>query len=106
MAIYHLHAKIIGRAHGKSSIAKSAYTSGGTVGVRSIVGSAAYRAGDILGDKRHNLTHDFTAKSGIVYTNILLPENAPSEFANRPHRTRSPRARETRDKNACRRYES
>ena len=83
MAIYHLHAKIIGRSSGRSSIAKSAYTSGGTVGVRSIVGSAAYRAGDILGDERHNLTHDFTSKSGIVYTNILLPENAPAEFKDR-----------------------
>lgn len=83
MAIYHLHAKIIGRSSGRSSVAASAYTSGGTVGVRSIVGSAAYRAGDILGDKRHNLTHDFTSKSGIVYTNIFLPENAPADFKDR-----------------------
>ncbi|MCL2410314.1 MAG: MobA/MobL family protein [Treponema sp.] len=83
MAIYHLHAKIIGRSHGRTITAKSAYTSGRRISVRSIVGSAAYRAGDILSDERHNLTHDFTSKSGIVYSNILLPENAPSEFQNR-----------------------
>ncbi|MCL2410463.1 MAG: MobA/MobL family protein [Treponema sp.] len=83
MAIYHLHAKIIGRARGRTATSASAYTSGGVVRVRSIVGSAAYRAGDILGDQRHNLTHDFTSKSGIVYTNIFLPENAPAEFKDR-----------------------
>ncbi|MCL2410849.1 MAG: MobA/MobL family protein [Treponema sp.] len=83
MAIYHLHAKIIGRAHGRTATSASAYASGGVLGVRSIVGSAAYRSGDILGDQRHNLTRDFTSKSGVVYTNILLPDNAPVEFKDR-----------------------
>lgn len=83
MAIYHFHAKIIGRANGRSSVAKSAYTSGGVVSVRSVIGSAAYRAGDILEDERQNITHDFSEKSGVVYSDILLPDNAPKEFKDR-----------------------
>ena len=29
------------------------------------------------------MTHDYTRKGGVVYTEILLPDNAPSEYANR-----------------------
>jgi hypothetical protein len=66
MAIYHCHLQIINRASGRSSIA-----------------AAAYRSGEKLRNERDGLTHDFTKKSGIVHTEILLPENAPAGFASR-----------------------
>ena len=60
MAIYHCSAKIIGRSSGRSA-----------------VGSAAYRAGERLENERDGITHDYTKKSGVVYTEIIAPENAP-----------------------------
>ena len=60
MAIYHCSAKIIGRSSGRSA-----------------VGSAAYRAGERLENERDGITHDYTKKSGVVYTEIIEPENAP-----------------------------
>ena len=66
MAIFHFSAKVIGRASGRSS-----------------VGAAAYRAGERLHDERLDRDHNFTNKSGVVHSEILLPENAPEEFADR-----------------------
>lgn len=63
MAIFHCSAKVIGRASGRSA--------------------AAYRAGERLHDERLDRDHDFTNKSGVVHSEILLPENAPEEFADR-----------------------
>jgi MobA/MobL family len=60
MAIYHFSVQIIGRSSGKS-----------------VVAAAAYRAGDILLDKRTGITHNYTRKQGVYETRILLPENAP-----------------------------
>lgn len=86
MATYHFHLQIIGRASGRSTVATSAYTSGSSVKVvyvRSIINSAAYRASEKLEDISQNITHDFTRKSGVVYSDILLPENAPESFKDR-----------------------
>lgn len=66
MAIYHCSIKIIGRSDGKSAIA-----------------SSAYRSGEKLYDDRTGLTHDFTKKRGVVFTEISLPAHAPPEYANR-----------------------
>lgn len=66
MAIYHLSVQVIGRASG-----------------RSVVAAAAYRAGERLNDERLDRDHDFTNKSGVVYSEILLPEGAPERFSDR-----------------------
>jgi len=67
MAIYHLHAQIIKRSAGRSSVA-----------------AAAYRAGEKLHNEYDGITHDYTRKSGVVHSEIMLPQNAPKEFQNRP----------------------
>lgn len=66
MAIYHLHVKVIGRAAGSSAVA-----------------SAAYRAASRLRDERLDRPHDFTAKRGVVYSEVLLPQNAPEAWSDR-----------------------
>ncbi len=64
MAIYHCSIKIIGRGKGKSAVA-----------------AAAYRAGQIITNEYDGVTHDYTRKGGVVHTEILLPDNAPPEYA-------------------------
>ncbi len=66
VAIYHCSIKIISRGKGKSAVA-----------------SAAYRSGESLTNDYDGVTHDFTRKRGIVYTEILLPTHAPPEFSDR-----------------------
>jgi len=66
MAIFHLTVKYISRGKG-----------------RMVVSAAAYRSGERLHDNYYGITHDFTGKRGIVYTMILLPENAPHKFYDR-----------------------
>src|ERR1041385_5003903 len=60
MAIYHLHAKVIGRKSGSSAVA-----------------SAAYRSGSRLRNQRLDRSHDFSEKRGVVHSEVMLPENAP-----------------------------
>ena len=66
IAIYHLQIKIISRGAGRSAVA-----------------AAAYRAGERITNERDGITHDYTRKSGIIHTGILLPENAPPEYKDR-----------------------
>ena len=66
MALYHFSAKIIGRAAGRSAVA-----------------AAAYRAAERLHDERLGRDHDFTAKAGVVHSEILLPEGAPERWRDR-----------------------
>jgi len=66
MAIYHCSIKIISRGKGKSAVA-----------------AAAYRSGETLTNEYDGITHDYTRKGGIAYTEILLPDNAPREYADR-----------------------
>lgn len=66
MAIYHLSIKIISRGKGKSTVAAS-----------------AYRSGEKIKNEYDGIVHDFKRKGGIAHTEILLPQNAPQEFANR-----------------------
>ena len=60
MAIYHLSAKIVSRAAG-----------------RSVVAAAAYRSGESLYDRRTAQTFDYTQKSGVEHSEILAPPEAP-----------------------------
>jgi Ti-type conjugative transfer relaxase TraA len=66
MAIYHLHVKVIGRKSGSSAVA-----------------SAAYRSGTRLRDERLGRDQDFSAKRGVVHSEVMLPENAPKEWSDR-----------------------
>lgn len=61
MAIYRLSATVISRAKGRSSIA-----------------AAAYRSGSQLSDERTGLVHDYTRKSDIQHSEILVPAGAPA----------------------------
>jgi Ti-type conjugative transfer relaxase TraA len=66
MAIYHLHVKVIGRKSGSSAVA-----------------SAAYRSGSRLRDERLGRDQDFSAKRGVVHSEVMLPENAPEGWSDR-----------------------
>ncbi|RWM39407.1 Ti-type conjugative transfer relaxase TraA [Mesorhizobium sp.] len=66
MAIYHLHVKIIGRKSGSSAVA-----------------SAAYRSASRLRDERLDRSHDFSAKCGVVHSEVMLPENVPEIWSDR-----------------------
>ena len=66
MATYHLHVKVIGRAAGSSAVA-----------------SAAYRSGSRLRDERLDRSHDFSKKTGVVHSEVMLPEGAPEHLSNR-----------------------
>ena len=66
MSIYHCSIKIISRSSGRSAVA-----------------SAAYRSGEKLLNEETGILHDYTAKSGVVLSEILLPEHAPAVYRNR-----------------------
>ncbi len=66
MAIFHLSCKVISRGNGKSAVA-----------------AAAYRSGEKITNEYDGETHDYTKKGGIFSTAILLPPNAPKEYADR-----------------------
>lgn len=66
MAIYHFSAQVISRASGRSAVA-----------------AAAYRAAARLEDERAERAHDFTAKVGVVHSEVLLPAGAPAAWADR-----------------------
>lgn len=55
----------------------------GRTGGKSAVAASAYRSGEKLMDEETGLVHDFTRKGGVVLSEILLPENAPDEYADR-----------------------
>ena len=66
MAIFHVRMQVIGRSSGRSAVA-----------------AAAYRAAERLHDERIERDHDFTAKVGVVHSEILLPEGAPERWRDR-----------------------
>lgn len=66
MAIYHLEAKVISRGVGRSAVAASAYMSC----------SRIYNEYD-------GILHDYTRKQGLVYEQIFLPPQAPTEWKDR-----------------------
>ena len=66
MAIYHFSVQVIGRAAGRSAVA-----------------AAAYRSASRLRDDRLGRDQDFSAKRGVVHSEVMLPENAPEEWNDR-----------------------
>ena len=50
---------------------------------QSAVAQAAYQSGERLFDERSNRTKYYSDKRGIIYTEIMLPVNAPPEYADR-----------------------
>ena len=66
MAIYHFSAQVISRGAGRSAVA-----------------AAAYRSASELHDERAGRAHDFSAKSDVVHSEVLLPEGAPERLSDR-----------------------
>ena len=56
MTMVHIATKAISRKSGQSAVA-----------------SAAYRAGDVLDDAKYGKTHDYSKKSGVMSSDIVLP---------------------------------
>ena len=63
---FHSYVQVISRGKGKSAVA-----------------AAAYRAGDTITNDYDGITHEYTRKRGVVYTEILLPAHAPDEYRDR-----------------------
>ena len=66
MALFHLKVTQIKRSKGQSAIA-----------------AAAYRAGEKLYSEYYGETSDYTNKGGVICSEILLPDHAPKEYADR-----------------------
>ena len=90
MVLYYFDATIIGRGSGRSALGAAAYRMGG------VLRSAAYRAGEELRDDTGEIVHDYTRKGGVLYSEIILPNNAPPEFADRQILWNAVDARENR----------
>ena len=66
MAIYHFHTSIVKASAGKCAVASSAYMSG-----------------EKLYDERLGRTFNYTNKEEVIYTEVILPDNAPRELYDR-----------------------
>ena len=66
MAVFHLSAQIIGRGTGRSAVA-----------------AAAYRSGGRLVDAGSGMAFDYTRKTGVIHSAVLLPAGAPDRLADR-----------------------
>lgn len=64
MAIYHCSMKPVARSGGRSAVA-----------------AVAYRTASRLLNERDGLVHDFTRKSGVVHTEIVLPDGVQVDWA-------------------------
>jgi hypothetical protein len=89
-AIYHLCVSIIGRDSGRSAVGSAAYRAGEKL---KAIGAAAYRSGGELGGE---IVHDYTRKRGVVYNEIILPDNAPEKYIDRETLWNAVEARERR----------
>ena len=67
MALFHFTVDQTKRSEGQSAIA-----------------SAAYRSGEKLYSEYYGEYSDYTRKSGVICSEILLPPHAPPEYADRP----------------------
>ena len=66
MALYHFSVKQVSRGKGQT-----------------VVNSAAYISGQKLYNDYYVQTHDYTKKSGVVFTEILTPEYVPERLTDR-----------------------
>ena len=67
MAIFHFTVKIVGRSKGKSIIAASAYLNG-----------------DVMKNEETGKVSYYNSKKEVVYTSLMMCENAPPEWMNVP----------------------
>lgn len=67
LAIFHFTVKIVGRSKGKSIIAASAYLNG-----------------DVMKNEETGKVSYYTSKKEVVYTSLMMCENAPPEWMNVP----------------------
>ena len=65
VAIYHFTAKVIKRSHGRSAVA------------------AAYRSASVFTDQRQGQSFDYSEKSGVIHSEIILPVGAPEWMKDR-----------------------
>ena len=79
MAQYRLSVQMIGRSSGRSATA-----------------AAAYRAAQRIEDRETGLIHDYTAKRGVLHTEILTPANTPDWMKDREQLWNAVHAAETR----------
>ena len=66
MAIYHLSVSTISRSAGRSATA-----------------AAAYRAGEKIIDERTGEIFDYRRKGGVEYSELILPDDAPTSITDR-----------------------
>ena len=66
MALYHFSVRNVSRGKGQM-----------------VVASAAYISGQRIYDGYYNKIHDYTSKSGVVFTEILTPEYVPERMTDR-----------------------
>lgn len=66
MAIYHFSAKMISRSTGRSAVA-----------------AAAYRTAERIEDHRQGLEHDYSNRTGVLSSEILVPEGTPDSMKDR-----------------------
>lgn len=67
VAIFHFTVKVVGRSKGKSIIAASAYLNG-----------------DVMKNEETGKDSYYTSKKEVVYTSLMMCENAPPEWMNVP----------------------
>ena len=67
MAIFHYTVKIVGRSKGKS-----------------IISASAYLNGDVMKNEETGRISYYTSKREVVYTSLMMCENAPKEWQNVP----------------------
>ena len=65
MAIFHYTVKIVGRSKGKS-----------------IISASAYLNGDVMKNEENGRISYYTSKKEVVYTSLMMCENAPQEWQN------------------------
>jgi len=80
VTLYHLSVKIIGRGSGRSAVGSAAYRSGEKL---QSIAHAAYQSGEKIYAEGDKIIHDYTRKKGVVHSEIILPQNAPKEYADR-----------------------
>lgn len=68
----------------------------------SAIAAAAYRSGTKLFDERTGITHDYSNRHDVVFSEVLLPQDAISEFSNREFLwNQAERAEHRRDAQLC-----
>lgn len=67
----------------QSTAAMSAYQACDRIRHFEVSAQAAYIAGDLLEERGKGKIHDYSKKGGVQFTQIYLPDNAPTNFYNR-----------------------